>query len=266
MSALPVEVVDALTPISLEELVERAELLTRVDRKYVVPVAEAEALVSSVVGYGQVLDIDGRREFGYRSTYFDTPDRESFLISGRSYRRRWKVRTRTYLDSGSSWLEVKTRVARDQTLKQRIAHPDAQDIDGSCGVGLFPACLTADGRSFVAEVIGSELSDALEPVLVTGYRRTTLYLPESRSRVTVDVDLGWTSLTPVADLERPSLAIVETKTGSTPSAMDRLLWSRGHRPARISKYGVGMAALHPDLPRLKWHRAMHKHLGLPTAA
>jgi hypothetical protein len=43
------------------------------------------------------------------------------------------------------------------------------------------------------------------------------------------------------------------------------MWSRGHRPARISKYGVGMAALHPDLPRLKWHRALNKHLGLTAA-
>jgi hypothetical protein len=249
-------VVDALVPISLTELVERAELLTRVDRKYVVPLAEAEVLVSAVRGSSQVLEIDGRRQFGYRSTYFDTPGRDSFLVSGRSHRRRWKVRTRTYLDSGSSWLEVKTRIARDQTLKQRIAHPDAHEADG----------LASDGLVFVADVVGAGVAGALEPVLATGYRRTTLYLPASRSRVTVDVDLGWTSLTRVADLKRPSLAIVETKTGSTPSAMDRLLWSRGHRPTRLSKYGVGMAALHPDLPRLKWHRAMHQHLGLPTAA
>jgi VTC domain len=255
MTALRGSVVDALIPISLDELVEHAELLTRVDRKYVVPVAETGALVAAVADSGQVLEIDGRREFGYRSTYFDTPTRDSYLISGRSRRRRWKVRTRTYLDSGSSWLEVKTRTARDQTLKQRIAHPDGQDIDG----------LTADGCVFVAAEIGSDVAGALRPVLATSYRRTTLYLPASRSRVTVDVDLGWTSLPHMADLERPSLAIVETKTGSTPSAMDRLLWSRGHRPARISKYGVGMAALHPDLPHLKWHRAMHKHLGLPVA-
>lgn len=254
MSALALETVDALSPISLADLVEQAELLTRVDRKYVVPVADAEAVLSDVVGCSQVLEIDGRREFGYRSTYFDTPGRDSFLTSGRSHRRRWKVRTRTYLDSGSSWLEVKTSAPRGQTLKQRIAHPDGQDVHE----------LTTDGRSFVGDVIGPEMAGLVEPVLVTSYRRTTLFLPASGSRVTVDVDLGWTSLTYMADLERPSLAIVETKTGSTPSAMDRLLWTRGHRPARISKYGVGMAALNSDLPRLKWHRAMDRHLSIPT--
>lgn len=256
MTALAPEIVGSLEPITLEDLVVQAELLTRVDRKYVVPVSEAEEVMSAVVGSSQVLEIDGRREFGYRSTYFDTPDRHSFLLSGRATRRRWKVRTRTYLDSRSSWLEVKTRASRDQTLKQRIPHPDGQDVAG----------LTPEGGSFVSTIIGADVAGVLEPTLVTAYRRTTLYLPASRSRVTVDVDLGWTSLTRMSDLDRPSLAIVETKTGSTPSAMDRLLWSRGHRPARISKYGVGMAALHPDLPHLKWHRALHQHLGLPTAA
>jgi len=37
----------------------------------------------------------------------------------------------------------------------------------------------------------------------------------------------------------------------------------GHRPLRISKYGVGMAALHPGLPELKWHRVLHRSLTLP---
>ena len=254
MSVLLTGAVDAVAPISLDELVEHAALLTRVDRKYVVPADQVDALVLAVVDSARVLQIDGRRSFGYRSTYFDTPDRESYLVSGRAHRRRWKLRTRTYLDSGSSWLEVKTRSARDQTLKQRIPHPDAQEIGE----------LDGNGHAFVSHTLGPEITRVAEPVLVTGYRRTTLYLPASRSRVTVDLDLGWTSLTRVADLERPSLAIVETKTGSTPSAMDRLLWSRGHRPVRISKYGVGMAALHPELPRLKWHRAVHRHLDLPA--
>ncbi|GAA2996431.1 polyphosphate polymerase domain-containing protein [Actinokineospora diospyrosa] len=241
----------ALEPIWLDELVERAELLTRVDRKYVLSVPAAEALLSALPAGTRVLDIDGRREFGYRSTYLDTPDRQSFHTSGCSRRRRWKVRTRTYLDSGSSWLEVKTLAARGRTVKQRIAHPDDR--------------LTGEGREFVAGIVGAEVTRHLRPVLVTGYRRRTLFLPRDGARVTVDVDLGWTSLANARELARPELVLVETKCGSTPSAVDRLLWSRGLRPERISKYGVGMVALHPDLPHLKWHRATRHHFGLRAA-
>ncbi|GAA1547826.1 polyphosphate polymerase domain-containing protein [Nocardioides humi] len=256
MTTMAAEHLRRLAPIGLEELVERAELLTRVDRKYVLPVPEAELLVQRAPGGARILEIDGRRAFGYRSTYLDTPDHRSFLVAGRAHRRRWKVRTRSYLDTGGDWLEVKTRTARGQSLKQRIEHPDAQLVGG----------LDSEGIAFVAGIVGADVARRLRPVLVTGYQRSTLFLPSSASRVTIDVDLGWTALGPQRELDRPSLAIVETKTGSTPSEVDRLLWRAGHRPTRISKYGVGMAALHPDLPRLKWHRVLDAHLDVPRAA
>lgn len=260
MTATDVDALDALAPIGLDELVERAELLTRVDRKYVVTLDQARALVTRVPRDTQVLEIDRRRSFGYRSAYLDTAALDSYLGAGRSHRRRWKVRTRTYLDTGSTWLEVKTRTGRDQTVKQRIEHPDAEQIGG----------LTAEGQAFAAAIIGPAYADALRPVLATAYQRSTLLLPghhgETDSRVTIDVDLGWSALDRIRDLDRPATAIVETKTGSTPSNVDRLLWSHGHRPLRISKYGVGMAALDPTLPRLKWHHTLDRHLGLARAA
>jgi hypothetical protein len=105
----------------------------------------------------RVLEIERRRAFGYRSAYLDTPDLHSYLGAGRSHRRRWKVRTRTYLDAGldagSTWLEVKTRAGRGQTLKQRIAHPDAELSGG----------LTAEGRAFVDGIIGDHYGVALRP-------------------------------------------------------------------------------------------------------
>jgi hypothetical protein len=65
------------------------------------------------------------------------------------------------------------------------------------------------------------------------------------------------------------MAIVETKTGSTASRVDRLLWSRGHRPVRISKYATGLAALHPELPTGVWRRTLRRHFDgadrLPSA-
>lgn len=251
-----------LPPISLEELIEDASLLQRVDRKYVLPVAAVAPLLAAVPSSTRILDIDGRRTFGYSSTYLDTDDQLSFLLAGQGRRRRFKVRTRSYLDTGSCWLEVKTRGPRGVTVKERIPHPDAD---------LRP--LTDEGHRFVDEALaGAGLSgvrsDQLRPVLVSAYRRTTLHLPGSRSRATIDVGVRWRAAGGQRrrELACPDVAIVETKTGSTPSELDRLLWAHGHRPSRISKFGVGMAALHPELPRLKWHRAMQRHLTIPRAA
>ncbi|UDY24049.1 polyphosphate polymerase domain-containing protein [Nocardioides sp. Kera G14] len=251
MTALTADRLPDLAPITLDELVAEAELLARVDRKYIVPCAEAWDALADVRQEARILEIDGRREFGYHSTYLDTPALTSFLSSGRAQRGRWKVRTRSYLDTGGSWLEVKTGGPRGQNVKQRIEAPE----DGT---------LTAEGLGFLAGIIGGGAADDLLPVLVTTYRRTTLLLPRSGARVTVDADLRWQSLAHGGGLDLPGRVVIETKTGSTPSEVDRLLWSRGHRPVRISKYGAGMAALHPDLPHLKWHRVMQQHL-LPTS-
>jgi hypothetical protein len=98
-----------LLPIALDELVEQAAMQTRVDRKYVLPTSSLAGVVAALPGTARALEIDWRRSFGYRSVYLDTPTLESFHAGGQGRRRRFKVRSRTYLDSGSCWLEVKTR-------------------------------------------------------------------------------------------------------------------------------------------------------------
>ena len=111
-----------LSTISLAELSARAALQTRVDRKYVLPLAEALVLPDRLAGQARVLEIDGERRFRYRSVYFDTPDLVSFRLTAHRRRRRFKVRTRTYLDSAQCWLEVKTSGPRKDTIKSRLPY------------------------------------------------------------------------------------------------------------------------------------------------
>src|SRR5688500_15968124 len=110
-----------LPGIGLAELIDRAALLTRVDRKYVLPQHDAWALVGQLGPLARVLDIGGLRQFRYTSVYFDTADLTSFRSAAHRRRCRFKIRTRTYLDSGECWLEVKTRGTRAGTVKTR--HP-----------------------------------------------------------------------------------------------------------------------------------------------
>lgn len=246
---------ETLAPISLDELVASAPRLTRVDRKYVLPRRLLPSLLraTATATQAQVLDIDGVREFAYRTVYLDTPDVQCFRAAGQKRRRRAKIRTRSYLDSGVTFLEVKTVGPRGTTVKERIEHPDVEFA------GLTPA-----GAAFLADRLAEAHVDTLEvaalvPMLSTTYHRTTLAL--GPDRVTIDSRLGWTALGPAGgDLDRPGLAIVETKAGATPTLIDHALWSLGHRPVRISKYGSGLAAVRCDLPHLKWHRVITRHL------
>ncbi|PZF88905.1 molecular chaperone [Micromonospora endophytica] len=248
--------VDRLPPIGLDRLIGQAALLTRVDRKYLPPVADLPTLLGPLTGRAEVLQIDGQRQFSYQSVYFDTPDLGSFHAAARRRRHRYKVRLRSYLDSDRHVVEVKTRGRRGITIKHQLPCADtAQWAAGS------RAGLAGEIRTHVDAV----LADAgfrttglpLRPVLSTTYRRTTLFLPAAGSRVTIDVDLGWT-LPDGTGLRVPHRAVVETKSPGGTSAVDRLLWSAGHRPCVISKYATGLAVLRPELPANRWQPALRR--------
>ncbi|GAA2691473.1 MULTISPECIES: polyphosphate polymerase domain-containing protein [Actinosynnema] len=239
-----------LAPVGLAELVDRAALQTRVDRKYLVPSAALPRLLERFAADARVLDVDGARSFRYQSVYFDTPGLLSYHRAAHRRRRRFKIRTRTYLDSAQCWLEVKVSGARGSTTKHRLPY--------------LPGDRRAvrPGRAFVDEALAREsfeLRDggALDPVLVTDYDRTTLLLPGGASRVTIDTGLRWR--TAERELRLPGLAVVETKTASAATAVDRALWQDGTRPARISKYATGLAALRVDLPAAPWRRTLRRH-------
>lgn len=243
-------VLAALPRIGLAELEERAALQTRVDRKYIMAVDEADRLLEALAPAAVVLEIDGVRQFTYASRYFDTPELSSYHRTAHRHRRRFKVRTRTYVDSGTCWLEVKVPGPRGSTVKYRVPHGPGQQH-------------TVDaGRAFVDEVFArhglrAASRAALTATLCTEYLRFTLLLPETDSRVTVDTALRWTA--GEHELRLPLTAIVETKTGSGASGADRQLWRRGHRPVALSKYATGLAALRSDLPAAPWHRVLRRH-------
>lgn len=249
---------DALPTVTLDELVSAADRQTRVDRKYVLPRTALDGVLGSASAAGDMraLEIDGEREFDYSSLYFDTPDRHCFRAAGQGRRRRFKVRTREYLGSGTAWLEVKVRGPRDTTIKERM--PSVAGVRS----------LTGEGAEFVADRlsahgIATTPIARLRPELTTSYRRSTLLLDAGHAsgRATIDIGMTWTAALGEHQLTRPDLAIVETKAGSTPTHLDRILWSHGYRPSRLSKYGVGVAALDPSAPALKWHRVLTRDLG-----
>lgn len=247
MNDLPLE---RFSPLTLAELVARAELLTRIDRKYALSTAAAEGILARLPAGTQALEIDGRRQAGYESVYFDTPELITYRMCVQQSRRRIKLRTRCYLDSGVSFLEAKTRQA-EVTVKTRTEHPGADRTR-----------LDEAARDYAAAALRGvgqppELASRLGATLTTGYRRATLLAGDAR--VTVDTDLMW--FLPAGDrLATGDLVIVETKSaGACASTVDRLLWRCGIRPVAISKYATGLAALRPDLPRNRWARVLRSH-------
>jgi hypothetical protein len=250
----PTTAVDRLPSVTLAELDAEAALLTRTDRKYVVPAGELDAIVTGLSPSGmpqlRVLEIDGRRASRYESTYLDTVELDSWAAAAHGRRRRWKVRTRVYADTGERWLEVKTRGRRGETVKERLPHTGVE--------------VSEDAGAWVRERLGAAHVHGVDPAglvatLHTSYLRTTLLLPGGAGRATVDRELCWSSAHGTAEVG--DVLVVETKSASAgPGPLDRRLWELGHRPARISKYGTGLALLTPDLRTNRWHRVTSRHL------
>lgn len=242
-----------LTTVTLGELNAVAALQERVDRKYVLTQEQTARLVAELGSRLAVLDMGGRRSFGYRSVYFDTESLESYLAAAHRRRRRFKVRTRCYLDTNTAMLEVKTRGARNQTIKHRQIH-EVEHCD----------LLGQDGRAFVNQVTGRDgLGAMLRPTLTSSYRRTTLVDRDDVARLTIDSQLRCTDWRN-RQIHLADRVVVETKSAGAPSAADRWLWAHHIRPEKISKYGTGLAALHPELPSNKWHRTLKRHFTAPA--
>ncbi|PDP87605.1 molecular chaperone [Glycomyces fuscus] len=251
---VPAPVLAALRPMSLAEINERAALVTRTCRKYLVPVELLEPLFADAGERFGVLTIDGRRDFRYSSTYLDTPGLRTFHDHRQGRRVRFKVRTRTYVDTGARMFEVKLKGARGITDKTRTAYAGPPDR------------MTPEARRFLDDTLcsyGIEAPDVLVASAVTDYRRTTVVALSGEERVTVDTGLvgyraGWSVRM------RPDAVLLEVKTRGGLTATERRLHEYGVREARFTKYGATVAALEPRLRGNRWHRAMDVCLDHPV--
>jgi hypothetical protein len=94
-----------LRPVALEELQELA-LLRRTDVKYLLPRGALPGPLTAARDACRVLEVDGLRLQRYETLYFDTPALDLCLLHHNRARRRFKVRSRRYLESDIAFLEV----------------------------------------------------------------------------------------------------------------------------------------------------------------
>ncbi len=234
------DTVRSLRPLTLEQVDAQAALQSRVDRKYLMAPQEWAWVLAALSSTPSVLQIAGRRSFGYASTYYDTPTLDCYRDAARGRPHRYKVRTRHYLDTASSAVEVKMRSACSTTKARQWSDP---------GAAAHSHVLPAEAVEFVSgfERIG-DTAHRLTGVLTTSYERVTLVIGPD-ARVTVDRHVVATDLEG-RHVDYGDLLIVETKSARSAGVVDRALWAHGHRPARLSKYATSLAALRPELPRL----------------
>lgn len=216
-------------PIGLDNMAT-VKLLSRVDTKYLMHVNELETILRSLSNRYFVLDISGTRAHCYRTLYFDTPDFGLYMQHHNGKRPRFKVRSREYVDTRLSFLEVKRKRYR-RTIKNRTQTGDlVTSLDWQAG-------------NFVCEHFPFDVSH-LEPKLWNAFRRITLVSVRRPERLTIDIDLRlhWGG----HQVALPEVAVVEVKQEHFSQASDFVQKMRalGIRPMSFSKYCAGVELIH----------------------
>jgi len=224
--------IDAFGAVSLGEL-DGVALLNRTDTKFLLTVSRLAPTLAHLTGAYRVLEIAGTRWHRYRTVYFDTPRLDLYHLHHTDRAIRYKVRSRSYLDSGLAFVEVKRRTSAGRTVKHRLPTPR------------LLTRLTPEASAFVASHAPLD-PQALRPALANDFVRITLVNSALTERVTVDVGVRF-SADDCPTTILPGIAIVEVKQRGVDRASDVIRQLRGAhvQPISVSKYCTGVALLRP---------------------
>ncbi len=230
------EPLEKLGPITLSEM-ESIKLMNRIDSKYLTDEAMLLRILEQAAAAGyRVLVTEGMRISPYDSVYYDTAGLQMFCDHHNRRLVRQKVRTRSYVNSGTTFLEIKRKNNKGRTKKKRMEIPvsDLMDFRGNQA-----ACEYLAGHSWYR-------SEDLSPVLETLFHRITLVNPALTERLTIDTLLCFKNFRTGKETSLQNAVIIELKQdGRAASQMKNILLDLRVKPARVSKYCIAVTLTDP---------------------
>lgn len=231
------EILSKFDPISLEEM-DKVKLMNRIDTKFMVPLDKLEYLLQKATENYRVVEISGHRTLPYSSIYFDTEDYHMYTIHHNGKLNRQKIRMRSYLSSGVSFLEIKTKNNKRRTKKKRI------QIDSR----KFEHILLEEAEKDLITSKTPFNPDELSPSLQNFFSRITLVDKKETERVTLDINLQYRLVNSSECVHVKNLVIVELKQdGNNTSYFKEWLLDLSVLPKGMSKYCLGMVLTHDNI-------------------
>ena len=243
------QALNSLPPISLEEM-DGVKLMNRIDSKYLTDEQTLVAVLEDALSQGyRALVADGARVADYDTLYFDTALLRMFMDHHNRRLVRQKVRTRVYVGSGKTFLEIKRKNNHGRTKKKRMEIPPAEFK----GFGSDPeACDYLQAKSWFT-------ADELSPSVETIFRRITLVNPMMTERLTIDTCLGFKNLRTGREASLKNAVIIELKQdGRADSPMKRILLAHRIKPVRVSKYCIGVTLTSPGIKSNRFKAKIRK--------
>lgn len=221
----PAVSLDAIAPLSL---------LDRVDYKFVLHPEQLDEMTAAVLGKYQVLEVKGVRPNRYLTSYFDTPEFAMYFDHHNGKRSRYKVRCRSYLDSGVAFVETKMKTNRERTVKSRRQIP------------VHTTTLNTLERDWIPPTFPYSVEE-MHAVVWNRFIRTTLVNFEHNERITIDTDIVFGS--GVREFQYEGMCVVEVKHPKFSlmgSPLTRQLHQMHLQPQSISKFCVAAIHFYPE--------------------
>jgi hypothetical protein len=229
------KIINNYESINLREMDSYA-LLNRVDSKYVLTENQLIPILNNLKSNYRVLDVNGVRLNHYRSQYFDTPSFDLYhqhITRGRNY---YKVRSREYVDSRLSFMEVKYKNQKKRTIKNRMITQNPMD----------------EFKNTICNFLENYCpfnSQELEVKLWNTFSRITLVSNRYQERLTIDMDLQFS--TENQQVALPGIVIAEVKQDRLSAKSDfiQLIREIGIRSTGFSKYCMGISMLYEGVKK-----------------
>ena len=218
-------------PIDLKQM-DRVKLLERTDTKYLLSKARLLDLLPDLFEHYYVLEVEGKKTSAYHTVYLDTAEKKEFKQHLQGRYKRHKVRFRTYIETGISFLEVKLK-QKGKTNKKRISTTIQEGLDQNQG-------------SFLKQWIPENPAD-LSRSLQNTFDRITLVHKTEQERVTIDLNLNFTRDDKKVILTEPVIIELKQSRFNRKSIISTLLRANLIRPQQMSKYCIGCILLDKTL-------------------
>lgn len=221
-----------LDPITLEEM-SSIRLMNRTDRKFVTNKEKLTELLKLAQGKYYAQLNAGSRIADYCTTYWDTDEHDFYMDHHNGRSPRQKVRVRTYMDSGVTFLEVKTKNNHGRTRKKRI------EITGQGQI--------AEHEDFLQERVHCGVGD-IHQTVQNKFHRITLVNYAKTERLTIDFDVQFYNYETNEMTDTGDLVIIELKRdGNVFSPVLDMLRQLRIKPSGFSKYCIGSLLTNADL-------------------
>ena len=230
------EALSKFQPISLEEM-SRIKLMNRTDTKFVTSQQVLKRILFDAKHDYRVQAVNGEQNIAYHTVYLDTADRTMYMDHQNGRTVREKIRVRTYVSSGLTFLEIKNKNNRGRTDKKRIRIESLETMqkDG--------------GDLFLRQHAWYDQSKLL-PLLENSFRRITLVNKRMTERLTIDTEVAFRCLQSRQTASLNDIVIIELKRdGRTPSPIKEVLRKLHVQSSGFSKYCIGSALTSVNLKK-----------------